>query len=311
MGGIVRWRVNSAGNVGIGSSNPIDQFVVEGGGAILCRIIRTTNGDRAVLRFQANNESGAARYADLGVDPDGYWFGFDAPNSHSGGLIGTDGDPDLAILVGGNVGIGTTIAPNKLTVAGTISPSADNTYSLGTASLRVSTVYAGTGAINTSDARYKTWRGALTEAEYQAGLAVIDELGFYQWNDAILEKGADGARLHFGVRAQQVWSIFAANGLVDPIGDNGKPGATPYGFLCFDEWDAQRALVPGEDDEPVSEGPVILEGGDRYGIRYDDLALFLIAVQAKRQAELEAEIGSQAAAIMALQTAVAALEGAA
>ena len=62
------------------------------------------------------------------------------------------------------------------------------------------------------------------------------ELGFYQWNDAIAEKGAAGARLHFGVRAQAVWAIMADEGLIDPL----VPAATPdsrYAFLCYDRWD--------------------------------------------------------------------------
>lgn len=186
---------------------------------------------------------------------------------------------------------------------GPVRPGEDNVQTLGTAGRRWSTVYAGTGTINTSDERDKTWRGTLTDAEYLAGCTVLDELGFYQFNEVIDEKGPDGARYHFGVRAQQVWAAFAAQGLVDPIGVDGKPGATPYGFLCFDEWDEETAPVLDDGGEPTGATTVVREAGFQYGIRPDELALFLIAVQARRQAELDDELAAQAARISALEAA--------
>jgi hypothetical protein len=56
----------------------------------------------------------------------------------------------------GNVGIGTTAPTDKLTVAGIIAPSADNTYSLGKSGARWSAVWSANGTIQTSDARLKT-----------------------------------------------------------------------------------------------------------------------------------------------------------
>lgn len=150
-------------------------------------------------------------------------------------------------------------------------PGADNGYSLGAASFRWTTVYAATGTINTSDARAKTWRGAAGAAEMRAATRILDELGFYQWNEAIAAKGAEGARHHFGVRAQAVWAIMADEGLIDPLDATGRPGATPYALLCWDQWDADEA-----------------GGGSRFGVRPDQLCLFLIAAQAARIAALEA-----------------------
>ena len=104
----------------------------------------------------------------------------------------------------------------------------------------------------------------------RAGRRIIAELGFYQWNDAIAAKSAADARYHFGVQAQRVWEIMADESLIDPIDAEGRPGATPYAFLCWDAW---------------AEGD---EAGDRFGIRPDQLALFLIAAQEARLAALEA-----------------------
>ncbi len=142
-----------------------------------------------------------------------------------------------------------------------ILPGADNSQNLGSAIRRYATVFAGTGTINTSDAREKTWRGAMNDSERAAARAIIGELGWFQWRSARRRKGKDAARLHFGVRAQAVWRIMADHGLIDPIGADGRPGRTPYAFLCFDEWAAAKGR----------------KRGHRFGLRHDQLALFLIA----------------------------------
>lgn len=158
----------------------------------------------------------------------------------------------------------------QLVTAGHFQPAVDNVLSLGGAGNRTTVVYAATGTINTSDAREKAWRGAANAAELRAGRRIIAELGFYQWNDAIAAKSVDDARYHFGVRAQRVWEIMADEDLIDAIDAEGRPGATPYAFLCWDAWEA------GD------------EAGDRFGIRPDQLTLFLIAAQEARLAALEA-----------------------
>jgi len=153
----------------------------------------------------------------------------------------------------------------------------------GTASFRWSQIFAGTGTINTSDEREKVWRGAMTPAERAAALEIVAELGFYRWTEAVAAKNGS-SRLHFGVRAQRVWTIMANHGLVDPIGPDGRPGATPYAFLCYDEWPDYFEDVPIEPDEngdvdpdAVPERRLIRASGNRYGLSVDQLTLFLIA----------------------------------
>lgn len=149
---------------------------------------------------------------------------------------------------------------------GRFRPGADNSQTLGWTTHRWQAVYAVTGTIQTSDARDKIWRGGPSDDERRAARRIIGELGFFQWTDAVAAKGSAGARWHFGVRAQAVWDIMADEGLVEARGADGAPGQTPYGFLCFDRWD---------DGEGGADG-----GGDRFGVRPDQLALFLIAVLA-------------------------------
>lgn len=293
VGGAERLRASSAG-VTVGASTTNYDLGVHNNGTLgfaVGRNLNAANEGTAAPLLQIVSDSTKTRVAGYG---DGLTF-WTAP------LSGTLAER-ARLTSDGKLGIGTGLPQHALSVAGIIAPSQDNTYSFGTASLRASVVYAGTGTINTSDERDKTWRGTLTDAEYLAGCTVLDELGFYQFNEVIDEKGLDGARYHFGVRAQQVWAAFAAQDLVDPIGVDGKPGATPYGFLCFDEWEEETAPVLDEEGEPTGATTIVREAGFRYGIRPDELALFLIAVQARRQAELDGELAAQAARISALET---------
>src|SRR3546814_6289888 len=100
--------------------------------------------------------------------------------------------------------------------------SSDLAQSLGWSSGRWSVVYAATGTINTSDEREKKWRGAANKKEIVAAKEMISELGFFQWIEAVDEKGPRRARYHYGVRAQRVWAIMAKHGLVDPISEEDR-----------------------------------------------------------------------------------------
>lgn len=113
-------------------------------------------------------------------------------------------------------------AAGTLKTNATILPATDNTQNLGSGSLRMATIYAGTGAINTSDAGLKEIRGPLSEAEIAWAKAI--RFAVYRFKDAIAEKG-DAARLHVGVIAQEVHAAGIACGIADPFA---------YGFLCRD-----------------------------------------------------------------------------
>lgn len=156
----------------------------------------------------------------------------------------------------------------SITGGGALLPGADNAQTIGDASFRWSVVYAATGSINTSDLTQKKWLGGLTADELRAARRIGADIGRFQWLDAIARKGEAAARVHVGVGAQSVWAIMAEEGLVDAIGADGVPGHTPYAFLCWDQGEAA--------------------GGGRFGVRPDQLALFLIAAQEARIAAQEA-----------------------
>ena len=151
-----------------------------------------------------------------------------------------------------------------LVVDGTVAtrPGADNTYNLGTAAYRWATVFAGTGAINTSDERQKQDIRNLSETEAAVAVRLKGLVKAYRFKDAVAAKG-DAARIHVGVIAQEVVAAFATEGL----------DAHHYGLLCYDAWEAEPAVVD-EDGKVMSSARV---AGSRFGIRYEELLAFIIA----------------------------------
>lgn len=204
----------------------------------------------------------------------------------------------------------------QVTRAGTLEPKADNAYGIGHPSFRVSEIRLVNAPIVTSDEREKDWIGEASPAAIAAALQIVDELGFYTWKE-------DGKREHFGPRAQCVWAICAEHGLVDPI-TKGKPGKTPLAFLCYDEWDeliepvmgeriikakykgrgAKRVEVEPERTERYDTGKTTVRRtkGDRFGVRPDQLNMFMTyALNVKRK--------EQAAVIESLDERLSKLEG--
>lgn len=212
------------------------------------------------------------------------------------------------------------VQPTEIQLGATARYTVDNAYSFGTAAYRATTIYATTGAIQTCDETEKHWLGAMSDAELRAGRRILKELGHFQWLDSIAEKGADAARIHFGPRAQRVFAILADEGL----------DWQRYAWCCHDSWDAlpehseaemafverERPVIvyeqTGVDDEgePVYRQVEVMEpylaeeptgainivraaraAGERFGIRADQLALFLIAVNDTRLLSLENQSG--------------------
>lgn len=144
-------------------------------------------------------------------------------------------------------------------------PDTDNATVLGDASNRWSVVYAATGTISTSDETLKVKAQATNEsAEREAANEIRKNIIRYKFTDAIELKGKESARTHFGVGAQTVGSILTKHGL--------KP--EDYAFWCKDEWEesSERSINPETLEEVVTVKPA----GVRYGIRYDELIMFLM-----------------------------------
>jgi hypothetical protein len=175
---------------------------------------------------------------------------------------------------------------------GNFYPARDNVQNLGGASNRWSVVYAGTGAINTSDANTKQDIRDLLDAEKAAAIEMKGLLKAYRFKDAVTAKG-DDARIHFGAIAQDVAAVFSKHGL----------NADQYGLFCSDTWyeyngipvkvDADKkyitihyeldgVIVHPEQDGKMLEGSIEVTNKfdtverTRLGLRYDELFAFII-----------------------------------
>lgn len=150
---------------------------------------------------------------------------------------GNSVDYDVRMLAsGGSATAGSgllSIYAGGVAFGGQIRPINDNAVACGTASQRWTVVYAVSGAINTSDEEQKTWCDDdwLTDAV----MDVWETVPFhaYQWNSAIEEKGADGARIHFGFGAQTIGKLFEDAG-IDPH---------RLALFCYDEWEAKPVVI--------------------------------------------------------------------
>jgi len=174
----------------------------------------------------------------------------------------------------------------NVTTGGALHPQGDNTQSLGLSSNRWSTVFAGTGTINTSDEREKSWIGPMSEAHLRAARRIAAEIGVFQWLSALALKG-DAARIHVGVRAQRIAQIMVDEGLEEPFTDSVP--SFRHGFLCYDAWDSVYEMARCRDGEQLRRRKV-RAAGDRFGVRPDELTLFLIAAQERRLEQIEAQV---------------------
>jgi hypothetical protein len=171
-----------------------------------------------------------------------------------------------------------------LSVSGTsLSPGGDDLFDLGDSGIRWTNVFATNSVINTSDARLKTDLVALTDDEVSAATAISKSLGYtWQWSEG-------GDRTHVGPTVQMIMEIMKDNNL------------TPfdYSFICYDEWDDQYESVEVEPEyidedgnvvPAVYESQLVMEAGDRYSFRENELMKFVAAGLSQRNDSLEARI---------------------
>jgi hypothetical protein len=158
-------------------------------------------------------------------------------------------------------------------------PGADNSYDLGSGTLRWRTVYAATGAINTSDERAKQDIGAIPDEWLDAWGDV--EWGRFRFVEAVAEKG-DDARWHLGLVAQRVRRAFRNRGL----------NARQIGLLCFDQWGprVERQPVYSEEGRLLVEAQPARKAGNRWGLRYDECFAMEAAWQRREISRLRSMI---------------------
>ena len=162
--------------------------------------------------------------------------------------------------------------------ANKIAPVDDNVKAIGQPSNRCSVIYAGTGSINTSDETLKT-RYDILNAERDAAIEIKSVIYKFKFNDSINHKGIESSRYHFGVGAQTVGDILRKHGL----------NPEQYAFWCYDEWPDvwDEEVITEESTDPDTGEKIysqyktgdmirVKKAGGRYGIRYDELAMFIL-----------------------------------
>jgi hypothetical protein len=197
------------------------------------------------------------------------------------------------------VGFGTIypLSGCAIDIVGHIFPHSDNSYNLGSASYRFGTVYAATGTINTSGAATKTGARALNAAEIAVAKTLATNVRVFRYIDAVAKKGTDKARWHVGMIYEDVVAAFEAQGL-DPM---------RYGIVCADPAfktvttpvnDANgKAVIDPDTGRSATEEKSVPDldanGAQKQilGLRYQELAQFVLAGLAARLAALEAKAG--------------------
>jgi hypothetical protein len=184
----------------------------------------------------------------------------------SGLLLGTGGnglryDPSTGSL---HSVVGSTIRWNINGTSYAWVPGATNTYNVGASNLTVKDGYFQNAIIVVSDERTKQNIENISDIVLDAWELV--EFQQYRLKSSVESKG-DAARLHTGLIAQRIHSVFVSVGL-DPFA---------YGLLCYDEWD----------------------GGNSFSLRYEEALCVEAAYQRRRADRIETRLAALEAKLSA------------
>ena len=141
------------------------------------------------------------------------------------------------------------------------SASADDTIDLGHSSVRFDDVFATNGTIQTSDQNEKQDIASATTKELNVAKKLSALFKTFRWKSKVAEKG-DKARTHTGIIAQEIQSVFSAEGL----------DASDYGLFISDTW-------TNDDGKEQT----------RLGVRYPELFSFIFSSIEARLTALESK----------------------
>lgn len=306
-----RFTFNQIGYFGVGTALPICQVHVRGVGNSSVDIVDSAARGAQLFLQDTSGAAGAGGVLALGTS-NGNGLPFAGIRGYlTNGAGNTVGD--MIFCTRGSTTDTKLSARWRIGLDGHFSPAVDNTFDLGLAPLRVRTVYAASGTINTSDVRTKQDVGDVPD-EWLDAWGDVRHVRF-KFNDAVAAKG-EAARWHIGYIAQEIRDAFAARDL----------DATRIGLLCHDSWDEETApeyatemtvkrtpratpsvggLVDAdghpivtwsydETEEPVliatGQTIVIREAGDRWSIRPDECAAIEAAWVRREIARQDARI---------------------
>jgi len=242
-GGSEAMRLDSSGNVGIGTSSPSTTLDVN------------RSGDGNVVAF---SEGGSA----------------------VGYVLFRSSGQDLMLESGRNLQFRSNEAGIERNINFTnefFAPFGvnDDSLDLGRNSARWDDIFATNGTIQTSDRNEKQDIEALSDAEARVAVACKGLMRKFRWKSAVEEKG-DDARIHFGIIAQDLQDAFAAEGL-----DAGRYGMfisstwwEAEETYTDDDGVEQTRTNTYDTLEAAPEGAI---ERTRMGVRYPELLAFIIA----------------------------------
>lgn len=194
---------------------------------------------------------------------------------------------------------GSVVSRWRMDSTGVLMPIADNAYSIGDSSHRITQLYATTSTIATSDGRLKTDVRKMSDNELKAASLLAKEIGFYKWLEQVQSKGED-ARWHPGMTVQRAIEVMKECDL----------NPDEYSFICYDKWEdsygwrpAYDRQISDSDGNPAlnSEGEPLMEtveaerylekeAGDLYSFRFDQLMSFIAAGFEERLSRVESAL---------------------
>ena len=178
--------------------------------------------------------------------------------------------------------LGTSVERMRIDSSGNVTPGTDDAQDFGSTSKRWDDIYATNATIQTSDRELKQDIEELTEAETRVAQACKGLLRKYRWKSSVEEKG-DDARIHFGIMAQDLEAAFAAEGL-----DAGRYGMfikntwweadrVVPAVEAVEAVEAQPERTERDIFDNIEDAPEGATEVTQRGVRYAELLAFIIA----------------------------------
>ncbi|HIC8750407.1 TPA: tail fiber domain-containing protein, partial [Klebsiella pneumoniae] len=206
-----------------------DMITVSNDGVVIANSFAATNFDpSSAIRIGYNNTTPGQRsinfYGAGTTTLTGQVYG------NSAGSVTVTSTNNIFLVANGGSG--------ETMYTGNLKPNAAGSYSFGTSSFYPNNIYSQNAVTVVCDVNYKANVKVLSEEEeYQTLISAVGSVPFSAWQlkSAIAEKGADSARWHVGVIAQQVKSAITDAGL----------DWTKYGLITYESF--SQEVTKGDD----------------------------------------------------------------